>query len=215
VPLKTMCSMKWLIPVSSGFSCRLPRFTQTPTATLRTWGMASVTRVRPLSRISLVMAMSSGGAKKQGITPPPLSPAGPRGARAKLPSGRMDDRDYQRHIRINLPHARTIVQRLSRSLVAQGAFPEEGTPGDLHDALLRLEKALREFDEDPPAEEGLRAGDAAAEIARGMVEALLQTTVRSDRLGQHVRNLFECLGLAEEGATLSLQCGERPDSPLR
>lgn len=32
---------------------------------------------------------------------------------------------------------------------------------------------------------------------------------------QNVRNLFECLGLADEGATLALSCGERPDSPLR
>jgi hypothetical protein len=30
-----------------------------------------------------------------------------------------------------------------------------------------------------------------------------------------VRNLFECLGLPEEGAEQSLLCGERPDSPLR
>jgi len=38
---------------------------------------------------------------------------------------------------------------------------------------------------------------------------------QGDRLGQSVRNLFECLGLAEEGAELSLRCGERPDSLLR
>jgi hypothetical protein len=30
-----------------------------------------------------------------------------------------------------------------------------------------------------------------------------------------VRNLFECLGLAEEGTLLSMQCGESPDSPMR
>ena len=48
VPLKTMCSMKWLMPVCAGVSWRLPRFSHTPMATLRTWGMASVTRVRPL-----------------------------------------------------------------------------------------------------------------------------------------------------------------------
>jgi hypothetical protein len=47
------------------------------------------------------------------------------------------------------------------------------------------------------------------------VGAILATPCRSDRLGQHVRNLFECLGLAEEGAQLSLKCGERPDSPMR
>ena len=40
-------------------------------------------------------------------------------------------------------------------------------------------------------------------------------TIAGDRLGQHVRNLFECMGLPEEGALLALECGERPDSPLR
>jgi hypothetical protein len=44
---------------------------------------------------------------------------------------------------------------------------------------------------------------------------ILATPFRGERLGQYVRNLFECLGLAEEGALHSLPCGERPDSPLR
>jgi len=47
------------------------------------------------------------------------------------------------------------------------------------------------------------------------VDAIVETTARGDRLGQLVRNFFECLGLAEEGAQLALRCGERPDSPLR
>ena len=55
VPLNTMCSMKWLIPDRSGTSCRLPRLSHTPMVTLRTWGMASVSRVRPLGRISLTI----------------------------------------------------------------------------------------------------------------------------------------------------------------
>ena len=67
----------------------------------------------------------------------------------------------------------------------------------------------------PPRRETIAAADAAAEKARALVDAILETHARSDRLGQHVRNLFECLGLAEEAATFSLQCGERPDSPLR
>jgi len=125
------------------------------------------------------------------------------------------DEDYRRYVRINLPHARTIVQRIGRTLTAQGAFPEEGFGGDLHAHLLALEHGLRDFDEDPRAEQALPAADAAAQAARQMVDALLETPLRSDRLGQHVRNLFECLGLAEEGATLALQCGERPDSPMR
>ena len=59
------------------------------------------------------------------------------------------------------------------------------------------------------------AADAAASAGRRLVDAILETPWRSDRLGQHVRNLFECLGAPDEGATLSLQCGERPDSPMR
>ena len=57
--------------------------------------------------------------------------------------------------------------------------------------------------------------DHLADLGRLLVSSILATPCRSDRLGQSVRNLFECLGLPEEGATLSLECGERPDSPLR
>lgn len=78
-----------------------------------------------------------------------------------------------------------------------------------------LESEARPFDEDPPVERALQAADAVAAHARGLVDLILETEARSDRLGQFVRNLFECLGLTEEGSTLSLQCGERPDSPLR
>ena len=65
VPLKTMCSMKWLMPPCSGRSCRLPCFTQTPTATLRSAGIVSVISVRPLSRISLVI-ICLGGRRRTG-----------------------------------------------------------------------------------------------------------------------------------------------------
>ncbi len=129
----------------------------------------------------------------------------------------MKDDDYRRYVRINLPHARTIVQRIGRSLEALGSFGEEGDGGAvaLRGALDALEHSLREFDEDPPADLALSSADAAAERGRSLVAAVLETPCRGDRLGQHVRNLFECLGLADEGAALSLQCGERPDSPMR
>jgi hypothetical protein len=129
----------------------------------------------------------------------------------------MKDEDYRRWVHVNLPHARTVVQRVSRSLEAAGAFGETGN-GDasaLSAAFDAVEQRLRGFDEDPPPEEALRAADEAADLARDLVEALLATPARGDRLGQHVRNLFECLGLAEEGARLAVLCGERPDSPLR
>lgn len=133
------------------------------------------------------------------------------------PPPRVKDEDLKRYAHINLPHSRTIVQRIGRSLEALGAFGEAGDGGAhaLHRALEELERAVREFEVDPPPAEALRAADEAAGRGRALVAAILETPCRGDRLGQHVRNLFECLGLAEEGASLSLRCGERPDSPMR
>jgi hypothetical protein len=129
----------------------------------------------------------------------------------------MSEADYDRYVRINLPHARTIVARIGRSLEAHGTFGEAGNGGafELYERYQALERELRDFDDDPALPAAIAAADSAAARARSLVEAILTTPTRSDRLGQNVRNLFECLGLAEEGAALSLRCGERPDSPLR
>jgi hypothetical protein len=129
----------------------------------------------------------------------------------------MTDPAYQRYVHINLPHARTIIQRIGRSLDVLGAFGEAANGGAsaLHEAYHLLETAAQPFDDDPPLERALEAADQLAVRGRAMIDLVLETPARSDRLGQLVRNLFECLGLPEEGATLSLQCGERPDSPLR
>ena len=128
-----------------------------------------------------------------------------------------DDEKYRRYVNINLPHARTIVQRIGRSLEAMGAFGEASNGGaqGVHEAFERLEQAVEPFEEDPAQDAALLAADEVAERARALVAVILDTPTRGDRLGQHVRNLFEVLGLAEEGATLSLRCGERPDSPMR
>lgn len=129
----------------------------------------------------------------------------------------MSEDAYRRYVHVNLPHARTIVLRIGRSLEALGAFGEAGNGGALalHAAYDGLAQAARPFDEDPPLPQALAAADAIAARARIVVAEILHTPVRGDRLGQNVRNLFECLGLAEEGARLALTCGERPDSPLR
>jgi hypothetical protein len=129
----------------------------------------------------------------------------------------MTDDPQQRYVHINLPHTRRILQRIARELELLGAF-HEGANGDavaLHAALAAVEQQLLPFDDDPPFEQALAAADAIAERARELVRGVLHTPCRGDRLGQAVRNLFECLGLAEEGARLSLDCGERPDSLLR
>ena len=129
----------------------------------------------------------------------------------------MADEAYKRYVLINLPHSRTIVGRIGRSLEALGAFGETGNGGalGLHALYSELEKQVEPFDEDPPFEAAVAAADAVAERARALVDAILATPCRGDRLGQSVRNLFECLGLPDEGARLSLRCGEREDSPLR
>jgi hypothetical protein len=127
------------------------------------------------------------------------------------------DDDYRRYVNVNLPHARTIVARIWRTLEAMGAFGEQGNGSGsaLSLALEALDEESRPYEEDPRLEQALVAADAIAERGRALVAAIVETPARGDRLGQFVRNLFECLGLADEGAALSLECGERADSPLR
>jgi hypothetical protein len=125
--------------------------------------------------------------------------------------------DYQRYVEINLPHTRAVHLRIGRTLDFLGAFREDASPSAprLQKAFEDLEHAAAPYDDDPAEKEALAAADALAVRARTLVDAILEGSTRSDRLGQHVRNLFECLGLGEEGAGLGLACGERPDSPLR
>jgi hypothetical protein len=47
------------------------------------------------------------------------------------------------------------------------------------------------------------------------VDAIEEDGLQSDRLGQWVRNLFECLEKAEEGLEISLRAGEDPNSLQR
>jgi hypothetical protein len=129
----------------------------------------------------------------------------------------MTDERYQRYVHINLPHARTVAQRIALELELLGAFREGENGGavELHAAFTAVEQALRPFDDDPAFEQAVAAADEVAGHARTLVATVLATPFRSDRLGQRIRNLLECLGLAEEGARLSLECGEHPDSLLR
>ena len=119
----------------------------------------------------------------------------------------------QAHL-INLPHALTIAGRLVYYLEYRSEpVPVEET--QVPEILGELDKILRPFPTDPPAAQAIPAAKAAAEQARRLVAEMVTAGYKGDRLGQCIRNLFECLGLPEEGAALSLECGERPDSPLR
>jgi hypothetical protein len=123
---------------------------------------------------------------------------------------------YERYVQINLPHSRTVLSRIGRMLEFVGALSADAAGGSALQAAFReIERAAEPYDEDPAPGPAVEAADALAARARALVDALVATPVRSDRLGQHVRNLFECLGLPEEGAELSLRCGEKPDSLMR
>ena len=115
---------------------------------------------------------------------------------------------------INLPHAHTIVGRLMYYL-AQRPEMAAREPVDLRDLLDAMERELAKFPADPPEEEAVAAARRVGEAAQTLTDEIVRSGYRGDRLGQCVRNLFECLGYPEEGARRSLECGERPDSPLR
>jgi len=115
---------------------------------------------------------------------------------------------------INLPHAHTVLSRIVR-WVSQAQDPRPYEETALPEILAELDRRLRPYPEDPPGEEAVRAAAEIADVARQLVAEIVTVGYRGDRLGQCVRNLFECLGLAAEGAELALRCGERPDSPLR
>lgn len=116
---------------------------------------------------------------------------------------------------INLPHARTIAERIERQLELLRVL--EGDAGrETNERILALRSALEPWSEDPDPEGAAAAADPPLALARELVRAIVSDErARSDRLGQCVRNLFECLGLPNEGRRLSLACGEDPDSLMR
>lgn len=67
----------------------------------------------------------------------------------------------------------------------------------------------------PPDAEARLIRSRAADHARELVRQIEELELGHDRLGQRVRNLFECLELGVEGAIISLLAGENPDSLQR
>lgn len=115
---------------------------------------------------------------------------------------------------VNLPHAGTVAARLLHVLRRAPA-----------DKSARSRELVREMmvplmpygfaQEHQLGPEARAARDAVARLARELVSEIERGGFGEDRLGQCVRNLFECLGLGEEGARLSLLAGENPDSLQR
>jgi hypothetical protein len=118
-------------------------------------------------------------------------------------------------IPLDLPHAGRIADRilalLERHAEERGMEAEEvlGAAERLSNLLFRYTAS----DDNPP--DAIRIRDEVADVARELVDAAEAAHITGDRLGQLVRNLFECLELGEEGARISLRAGENPNSLQR
>jgi hypothetical protein len=120
------------------------------------------------------------------------------------------------NVPVNLPHAATIANRIEQRLAALRLFDNsEAEP--LGVLIENLQDTIGKYDgaDDPPDQESDEVVEKAAVIARNIVNEIEQLNVGEDRLGQLIRNLFECLGLGKEGAEISLRAGENPNSLFR
>jgi hypothetical protein len=118
-------------------------------------------------------------------------------------------------IPLDIPHAGRIADRLVTLLER---YVEEGSVDapQLVDVAEKIWALLFRFtgEDDNPAD-ALRIRDEAAALGRQLVDEMERANVTGDRLGQLVRNYFECLELGAEGAEISLRAGEDPRSLQR
>lgn len=121
------------------------------------------------------------------------------------------------HVALNLPHAGRVARRILPLLPTRS--PAGGADAEAAESVIReivelLDPCL-DADENPPGPAGLRLRDRAALLGRKLVDHIERGQLGHDRLGQCVRNFFECLELGLEGADISLRAGENPRSMQR
>jgi hypothetical protein len=120
-------------------------------------------------------------------------------------------------IPLDLPHAGRLADRILSLL--ERLTEERGIDvPEVMETAERLSNLLFRFsaeNENPVEAEAMTVRDEAATIARELVERIVVSETGGDRIGQYVRNLFECLELGEEGAEISLRAGENPNSLQR
>lgn len=115
---------------------------------------------------------------------------------------------------LDLPHCTTILKRIRHRL-------EQSPPDKAGQALLfvsEMQLHLLDYagsESWDPGPQGQAVAQQVAAVARRLVEEVERQSIGEDRLGQCVRNLFECLSLGKEGAELSLRAGENPNSLQR
>jgi hypothetical protein len=114
------------------------------------------------------------------------------------------------HVALNLPHAGRVARRIVALLkVSPGAAFETSV------AMALMLDPWLDRDENPPGAEAVALRERAAQLGRTLVDQIEDENLGQDRLGQCVRNYFECLELGREGALISLRAGENPKSIQR
>lgn len=120
-------------------------------------------------------------------------------------------------IPLDLPHAGRLAARIVKLL--ERHCEENAIEADaMLDVAERLDAMLSRYvesEENPGEAEAKDVRERAAAQARLLVDELERAGIAGDRLGQWVRNLFECLEMGEEGAAISLRAGENPGSLQR
>lgn len=115
---------------------------------------------------------------------------------------------------LDLPHCTRILQRIRHRL---GQSPAERSIQAL-DLVREMQVLLRDYEDSQSWEAGPQEEivvQQVAVVARRLVAEIERQNIGEDRLGQCLRNLFECLTLGKEGAELSLLAGENPNSLQR
>jgi hypothetical protein len=117
-------------------------------------------------------------------------------------------------VALNLPHAGRVARRILLLISELPRTKHVSLDGVLAVAT-KLEGLLLPYldlEDNPPALIAARVRQEAATLGRKLVDEIEAAGVGHDRLGQCVRNLFECLELGREGAAISLRAGEDPKS---
>lgn len=120
-------------------------------------------------------------------------------------------------IPLDLPHAGRLADRILNLL--ERHIEENGVEAEsAMDTVERMSNLLFRYssnDENPSGAEADSVRAEAALLGRQLVDQLEAAGIQGDRLGQYIRNYFECLELGAEGAEISLRAGENPGSLQR
>jgi phosphoribosylaminoimidazole-succinocarboxamide synthase len=120
-------------------------------------------------------------------------------------------------IPLDIPHAGRLADRILNLLekhtqeLAVDAPEVLETAEEMSNLLFRYSAN----DENPIGAQAEAVRQQAADLGRQLVDQLEAARIAGDRLGQFIRNYFECLELGEEGARVSLRAGENPKSLQR